>query len=148
LVRLRVDVMVVGSGIPTLAAKNATQEIPIVGVGMSGDPVGIGLVTSLARPGGNVTGVSTRSGEGFFGKHVQLLKEAVPRISRVGYLRDPRNPASVLLLKESTDRDPGLRPKIPRPRGSRVRRDRWHARHDEQTTRCLADRPRRASLDA
>ena len=100
LVRLRVDVMVVGSGIPTLAAKNATQEIPIVGVGMSGDPVGIGLVTSLARPGGNVTGVSTRSGEGFFGKHVQLLKEAVPRISRVGYLRDPRNPASVLLLKE------------------------------------------------
>jgi putative ABC transport system substrate-binding protein len=100
LVRLRVDVMVVGSGIPTLAAKNATQEIPIVGVGMSGDPVGIGLVTSLARPGGNVTGVSTRTGEGFFGKHVQLLKEAVPRISRVGYLRDPRNPASVLLLKE------------------------------------------------
>src|SRR2546422_298273 len=101
LVRLKVDVMVVGSGVPTLAAKSATHTVPIVGVGMGGDPVGTGLVTSLARPGGNVTGVSYRTGEGFFGKYVQLLKEAAPRISRVGYLRDPRNPASAVLLKEA-----------------------------------------------
>ncbi len=101
LVRLKVDVMVVGSGAPTVAAKNATHTIPIVGVGMGGDPVAIGLVTSLARPGGNVTGVSYVTGGGFFGKYVQLLKEVVPGISRVGYLRDPRNPSSAVLLREA-----------------------------------------------
>jgi len=62
LVRLKVDRMVEGSGTPTLAAKRATHSIPIVGVGMSGDPVGIGLVASLARPGGNVTGLSFLTG--------------------------------------------------------------------------------------
>jgi ABC-type uncharacterized transport system substrate-binding protein len=91
LVGLNVDVMVVGSGPAALAAKAATQTIPIVGVSMGGDPVANGLVASLARPGGNVTGVSGLLGAGFFGKRVELLKEAAPGITRVWALRDAQN---------------------------------------------------------
>ena len=100
LVRLKVDVMVVGAGTPTLAAKNATQTIPIVGVGMAADPVGTGVVASLARPGGNVTGLSFVTGRGFIGKLVELLKEAAPKISHIGFLRDAgaRNPMHALHL--------------------------------------------------
>jgi len=96
-VRLKVDLMVVGSGAPTLAAKNATKTIPIVAVGM-GDPVGTGLVASLNRPGGNITGLSSMLGAGFTGKLAELLKEAAPRISRLGYLRDPDNPLTAAYL--------------------------------------------------
>jgi len=95
LIGLNVDVIVVGSGPATLAAKGATHTIPIVGVSMGGDPVGNGLVMSLARPGGNVTGVSGLLGGGFVGKWVELLKEAAPRITRVSALRDARNPVSI-----------------------------------------------------
>src|SRR2546429_309593 len=77
-----------------LAAKKVTQTIPVVGVGMGGDPVGIGLVASLARPGGNITGVSGIVDAGFVSKWAELLKEAAPRISRVGYLHDANNPVS------------------------------------------------------
>ena len=98
LVRLNVDVMVVGSGPATLAAKGATQTIPIVGVSMGGDPVGAGLVASLARPGGNLTGVSGLLGSGFVGKWVELLKETAPRTTRVCALRDARNPVSERFL--------------------------------------------------
>jgi putative ABC transport system substrate-binding protein len=87
-VRVAVDVMVVGSAQPTLVAKNTTQTIPIVGVGMGSDPVQSGLVGSLARPGGNVTGLSWVTGGEFAGKWVELLKEASPGILRVGYLLD------------------------------------------------------------
>jgi putative ABC transport system substrate-binding protein len=87
-VRLKVDVMVVGSWQPTLAAKKATQTIPIVGVGMGSDPVHLGMVSSIARPGGNVTGSSWVTGGEFAGKWVELLKEASPRIVRVGCLMD------------------------------------------------------------
>ena len=90
-VRLKLDVMVVGSWQPTLAAKKATQTIPIVGVGMGGDPVHLGIVSSVARPGGNVTGSSWVTGGEFAGKWVELLKEAAPRIVRVGYLMDMRS---------------------------------------------------------
>ncbi len=90
LVRLKVDVIVAGAGDPTRAAKKATQTIPIVGVGMGSDPVASGIVASLARPGGNVTGSSFTTGGEFEGKHVELLKEAAPWIVRVAYLRDPR----------------------------------------------------------
>ena len=100
LVRLTVDVMVVGSGVPTLAAKNATQTIPIVGVSMGGDPVGTGLVASLARPGGNVTGVSGLIGGGFVAKWMELLKQAAPRITRVWVLRDSRNPFNERFLPD------------------------------------------------
>ena len=104
LVRLKVDVLVVASGAAALAAKKATQTIPIVFVAGGGDPVGAGLVASLARPGGNVTGLSMQLGEGFLGKLVELLKQAAPSISRVGYFRDTTlvNPQVIGDLQTST----------------------------------------------
>ena len=84
------DVIVSAGLPPSLAAKKATTTIPIVFAGV-GDPVGFGMVPSLARPGGNVTGVTNFFPE-LSGKRVELLKEAFPRISRVGVLRDPTQP--------------------------------------------------------
>ncbi len=83
LFRLQVDAMVVGSWQPTLAAKKATQTIPIVGVAMGSNPVALGIVASLARPGSNVTGSSWTTGWEFAGKYVELLKEVAPRTTRV-----------------------------------------------------------------
>src|SRR5215472_14802802 len=100
LVGLNVDVIVVGSGPATLATKRATQTIPIVGVSMGGDPVANGLVASLARPGGNITGVSGLVGGGFFGKRVELLKEAAPQITRVWALRDSHSPITPRFLPD------------------------------------------------
>ena len=82
------------------AAKNATKTIPIVMTGGGGDPVKVGLIESLARPGGNITGITYLSGE-LGGKRLELLKEAVPKLARVGVLYDPTSPSSVLELKES-----------------------------------------------
>jgi putative ABC transport system substrate-binding protein len=93
LARLKVDIMVVGSTQAALAAKKATQTIPIVFVG-GVDPVGVGLVTSFARPGGHITGLSFAYEEGFGGKWVQLLKEAAPKVTRVAVLRHETDPAS------------------------------------------------------
>ena len=93
LVHLKVDVMVVVSGQAVLAAKHATQTIPIVMM-VGVDPVQRGLVASLARPGGNATGLTLSPGTEILGKRVELLKEAVPSISRVGWLHDARNPFS------------------------------------------------------
>jgi putative tryptophan/tyrosine transport system substrate-binding protein len=90
LVRLKVGVIVSPGIQPSRAAKQATTTIPIVFPGV-GDPVAWGLVESLARPGGNVTGMTNFSPE-LTGKRVELLKEALPRISRVAVLRDPRQP--------------------------------------------------------
>ena len=100
LVRLKVDIIVVAGG-PTWvqAAKNATQTIPIVMVGSGADPVEAGLVESLARPGGNVTGLTNLT-TGLGGKRLELLKEAVPKVARVACLYDPSNPATVVELKE------------------------------------------------
>jgi putative tryptophan/tyrosine transport system substrate-binding protein len=95
LVRLPADVIVAGGTPAIQAAKHATSTIPIV-MAVSTDPVAAGLVTSLARPGGNVTGVSLGTGEEFAGKWVELLKEAVPQVSRVAVLRDSNADASVL----------------------------------------------------
>ena len=89
LVRLKVDVIVVSGGETTIrAAMNATKTIPIVLVGSGSDPVEAGLVESLARPGGNVTGVTNLTGE-LGGKRLELLKEAVPKVARVAVLYDP-----------------------------------------------------------
>jgi putative ABC transport system substrate-binding protein len=85
LVRLKVDLIVVSAAGPTLAAKSATTTIPIV-MTTSADPVGEGLVDSLARPGGNVTGLSTLAGE-LNTKRLEILKDAVPKLARVGVLR-------------------------------------------------------------
>jgi putative ABC transport system substrate-binding protein len=99
LVRLKVDIIVTTGGSPTLAAKNATKTIPIVMLGISADPVEAGLVESLARPGGNVTGITTLSRE-LGGKRLELLKEAVPKLARVAVLYDPAIRAAVFEVKE------------------------------------------------
>src|SRR5215813_14120233 len=100
LVRQKVDIIVVGSGDPWIrAAKNATRTIPIVMAGQGTDPVEAGFVESLARPGGNVTGLTALTRE-LGGKRLELLKEAVPRLSRVAVLYDPANPASLHEVKE------------------------------------------------
>jgi putative ABC transport system substrate-binding protein len=92
LVRLKVNVLVTHSTPGTLAAKQATKTIPIV-MAVSGDAVATGLVASLARPGGNITG-STFFGPELHGKRVELLKEALPRISQVAILVNGDNPIS------------------------------------------------------
>ncbi len=97
LVRLKVDVILAGSTPGALAAKKATTTIPIVMV-MGGDPVASGLVISLARPGGNVTGVTALVQE-LTGKRIELLKEAVPGVTRVAFLSDPTFPDSEPSLK-------------------------------------------------
>ena len=81
------------------AAKNATKTIPIVMAGLGLDPVEAGLIESLARPGGNVTGITNLTRE-LGGKRLELLKEAVPKLARVAVLYDPANPASVREVKE------------------------------------------------
>ena len=98
--RLKVDIIVVAGGIHWIrAAKNATKTIPIVMVGAGIDPVEAGLVESLARPGGNVTGITNLDGE-LGGKRLELLKEAVPKLARVAVLYHPATPANVLEVKE------------------------------------------------
>ena len=100
LVRLKVDIIVVAGGGPVIqAAMNATKTIPIVMSGVGIDPVGAGLVQSLARPGGNLTGVTTLSRE-LGGKRLELLKEAVPKIARVAVLYDAASPGIVPDVKE------------------------------------------------
>ena len=100
LVRLKVDIIVVASGDVTIqAAKNATKTIPIVMTGGGIDPVKAGLIESLARPGGNVTGLTNLNRE-LGGKRLELLKEAVPKIARVAVLYDPAAPGNVIDVKE------------------------------------------------
>jgi ABC-type uncharacterized transport system substrate-binding protein len=99
LVRLKVDIIVVeGGNTPVRAVKSATKTIPIVMVGGS-DPVEAGLVESLARPGGNVTGLSSLARE-LGGKRLELLKEAVPKVLRVTVFYSLSNPTNVLDVKE------------------------------------------------
>jgi putative ABC transport system substrate-binding protein len=109
LVRLKVDVIVAGSNPGAMAAKNATRDIPIVVV-TTGDPIGGGLVASLARPGGNLTGV-TALGQELTAKRLELLKEAMPGITQVAVLTNPGSPTSGPLLKEGEEaaRSLGLR---------------------------------------
>jgi putative ABC transport system substrate-binding protein len=100
LVRRKVDLILVAGGADMiLAAKNATKTIPIVMVGRGIDPVKQGFVESLARPGGNVTGLTNLSIE-LGGKQLELLKEAVPKLVRVAVIYDPAVPGSVLRVKE------------------------------------------------
>jgi putative tryptophan/tyrosine transport system substrate-binding protein len=100
LVRLKVDIILVAGGTqPTRAAKNATKTIPIVMTGLGLDPVRAGLVESLARPGGNVTGLTTLNSE-LGGKRLELLKEAVPKLVRVAVINDPTTVGATREVKE------------------------------------------------
>ena len=99
LVRVKVDLLLASSTAEALAFKNATKTIPIVFV-VSSDPVSDGLVDSLARPGGNITGVTTIASV-LAGKRLELLKETFPKLSRVAVLWNPRDPGSTQQWKES-----------------------------------------------
>ena len=98
LVRLPVDLIVTGGPAPTRAVKEANVAIPIV-MGFDNDPVGSGFVASLARPGGNITGLSTLSTE-ISGKQLELLKEIVPKLSRIAVLGNSTEPGNAQALKE------------------------------------------------
>jgi putative ABC transport system substrate-binding protein len=100
LVRLKVDIIVAAGGRgPIQAAKNATKTIPIVMMGLAADPVETGFVESLARPGGNITGLTTLSRE-LGGKRLELLKEAVTKVARIAVLYDPATQQAVVEVKE------------------------------------------------
>src|SRR5207247_3788991 len=98
LVRLKVDVIVTRGAAPTRSAKEVSNTIPIV-MSSGGDPVSDGFVASLARPGGNITGLSTLAPE-ISGKQLELLKEIVPKLSRLAVLGDSNEPGNAQALKE------------------------------------------------
>lgn len=97
LLLLKVDVIVAGGTLPASVAQKATTVVPIV-MGSSGDPVGSGLVKSLAQPGGNITGLTNISGD-ISPKHLELLISVMPKLSRVAILVNPHNPAHTATLK-------------------------------------------------
>ena len=99
LVRLNVEVIVAAGTLGPLAAKQATSTIPIV-MTASGDPLGSGLVASLARPGGNVTGMSLMAPD-LGGKRLELLKELLPQLARVAVLWNADNPYPAIVFKET-----------------------------------------------
>jgi putative ABC transport system substrate-binding protein len=100
LIKLKVDIIVASGLSAVRASKNATRTIPIVMVGAM-DPVGFELVASLARPGGNVTGLSDSAGRELEGKRLELLKETVPRVSRVGVVLDSASRLDPAPIKEA-----------------------------------------------
>ena len=110
LVRLRVDVIVTGGSLATHAAKEATSTIPIV-MTQDSDPVGNGYVASLARPGGNVTGLSTLAPE-LSGKQLELLNETVPKLARVAVLGSSNRSGNAQSVKETEHAAAALRVKV------------------------------------
>jgi len=113
-----VDVIIAAPTPAALAAKNATGTVPIVAVSLT-HPVELGLVGSLARPGGNVTGLSYSVGADIFGKDLELLKEIVPRVRRVAVLSNPDSPAQPLTVRNVKDaaRSLGLQLQLLEARG-------------------------------
>jgi putative tryptophan/tyrosine transport system substrate-binding protein len=140
LVHLNVDLIVVAGAPPTVAAKRASSTIPIV-MAFSGDPVALGLVATLARPGGNVTGLSALSAE-LNTKRLEILKDAVPKLGRVGVLRLPESIGSpqmkelrpaALALKGKTGGDRGsTRRQRVRERGSTCKTQTGQRHHDKR----------------
>jgi putative ABC transport system substrate-binding protein len=109
LVRMNVDVIVTAGPAPLQAAFKATKSIPIVMIAGSADPVGDGLVASLAHPGGNITGVTWSVGPELLGKNLQLLKEVLPSLSRVALLYDAPVPSTVARAWEDAAQWSGVR---------------------------------------
>jgi putative ABC transport system substrate-binding protein len=110
LVSLKPDVIFTGAPQGTLAVKKATATIPVVFVGI-GDPVGIGVVASLARPGGNITGIANQSPE-LAGKRLELLKESAPKILSVAVFYNPTSQGNQGILKTMDDVAPALKIKL------------------------------------
>ncbi len=108
LVRLKVDVIVVPASQNARAAQQATRTIPIVAASLAGDPVAAGLATSFAYPGGNLTGLSF-AGPELAGKQIELLKEMLPRLSRVAVLANPGNGFHPAWVKEASTSTRALR---------------------------------------
>jgi putative ABC transport system substrate-binding protein len=100
LVRVKIDVLLTPGGNGALALKKATSTIPIVFIGAVSDPVALGLVASLARPGGNVTGFTNVAAD-FTGKRLELLKQTIPKLSHVAVLWDPKNTAGARSWNDS-----------------------------------------------
>ncbi len=99
LVRLKVDVIFAPSTVAAQSAKQATGTTPVV-FATAADPIGSGLIEGFGRPGGNLTGLSLIAGPEIGGKYLELLREAVPRVSRMAVIRNPDNPALTPLVKE------------------------------------------------
>src|SRR5262245_35401490 len=110
LVRLKVNVIVASSSPAVAAMRNATKDIPIV-FSTTGDPVATGLVASLARPGGNATGVTMGSSD-LYGKRLELLKETIPKLLLVALMFNPETPTARVGLKETQAAGQGLRIRI------------------------------------
>jgi putative tryptophan/tyrosine transport system substrate-binding protein len=106
LVRLNIDIIVVGGNTGIRAAKKATSTIPIVMLSV-GDPVALGLVANLARPGGNITGLSQMSPD-LTGKRLELLKDILPKLTRVAFIWSSDNPGMKLRFKEAQAAAPAL----------------------------------------
>ena len=106
-----VDVIVTGSTPGALAAKKATSTVPIVVMSM-GDPVGAGLVSSLAKPGGNLTGMSTQATDGLPGKWLELMQEAFPKLSSIAVIANPTNPLCQIQWSQLQQAAPALRLKL------------------------------------
>ncbi len=104
--RLRVDVIVTSGAPAALAAKQATSKLPIV-MAQINDPVGLGLVVSLAKPGGNITGLANLHSE-LGAKQLELLKGAVPKASRVAILWNAANPGAALIVRHMRHATQGL----------------------------------------
>ena len=98
LVRLKVDVIVTGSTAPIVAAKQATSVIPIV-FALAPDPLGTGIIASLARPGGNLTGLSIQTTD-LAGKRIELVRELIPNLGRLGIVADANSPSNALEVEE------------------------------------------------
>src|ERR1700682_2230558 len=155
LVRGKVDVIVAPAGSAALAAKNATSSIPIVMI-FASDPVEMGLVASLRRPGGNITGTTFTPGPAIFGKQLQILNEAIPHASRVAILSNPADPSFALQVRqvEATARSLGIRLQHVEARGpeefdsafAAMARDRADALLVTGTSTFLAHRVRLAEL--
>jgi putative ABC transport system substrate-binding protein len=112
LLQRKIDVLMVGSAAPTLAAKKANPAVPIVFANVI-DPVAAGLVASLGRPGGNITGTAQLvGGSGFGGKWAELLKEAAPQVTHVALLWNSANPAITPFVREAQAAAPPLKIKL------------------------------------
>jgi len=107
LIHLKVDVILTSGTAVTLATKNATTTVPIVFTSVD-DPVAFGLVDSLGRPVGNLTGLTSGAGPGLYGKRLELLKESFPRVSRVAVLWNPDDPGSVINVRGMEAPQPDL----------------------------------------